>query len=69
MSSINADAHEAFLVLLKGPAAGRNVPNEIVFTHEAWLTASEMFCWILLILKQVYQDRGGEQQLSIYEKF
>lgn len=39
MSSINADAHVACLVLLKGPAAGRNVPNGIVFTHEAWLAA------------------------------
>lgn len=69
MSGINVDAHVACLVLLKGPAAGRNVPSRIGFTPEAWLAAFSMFCWILLILKQVYQDRKGEQHLSIYEEF
>lgn len=39
MSGINADARVACLVLLKGPAAGSNVPNRILFTREAWLSA------------------------------
>lgn len=39
MSGINADAPITCLVLLKCPAAGRTVPNKILFTHEAWLSA------------------------------